>query len=118
MGLNLLRATIYKGVSKRRAHEVRGLLEESRIHLPQAPHLARIKEFLAAVFPGLHKRIDFVWSGTFGETETKTPLIEQKGDRIIVAAAASQVMCVAAAKHVADRLMGKRSPLTPFFKQP
>lgn len=84
---------------------------------PHAAHLARIKVFLSKLFPNLHNKIEYAWSATFGETARKIPVIETKGDQIVVAGAASQVVCVMAAKHVADRLMGRRSALESFFKK-
>jgi glycine/D-amino acid oxidase-like deaminating enzyme len=93
----------------------------SRHHKPRGPHaahLARIKVFLSRLFPNLHNRIEYAWSATFGETAKKVPVIERKGDRLVVAGAASQVVCVMTAKHIADKLLGKHSALESFFKRP
>jgi gamma-glutamylputrescine oxidase len=84
---------------------------------PHAPHLARIKLFLARLFPDLHERIEYAWSGTFGKTDNKVPIIEWKRDRIVVAGPASQVVSVLTAKHVADLLQNKRSVLEGFFRR-
>jgi len=84
---------------------------------PHAAHLARIRMFLSRLFPNLHEKIEYAWSGTFGKTARRVPIIEKKGDRITVAGAASQVVCVMTAKHVADKLLHKYSPLEPFFKR-
>lgn len=92
-----------------------------RHHKPRGPHvahLARIKTFLSKLFPNLPNKIEYAWSATFGETAKKIPIIEKNGNRVIVAGAASQVVCVMAAKHVADKLLGKHSALESFFKRP
>mgnify|MGYP001600791162 CR=1 FL=1 len=79
------------------------------------PHLKRIISFLHKLFPHIHKKIDYAWSGSFGITSTKTPLIEFKKDKILMGGAGSQVVCVMSAKHIADKLAGKKSNLDPFF---
>ncbi len=82
---------------------------------PHKPHIKRIKLFLQKLFPELHERIEYAWSGSFGITESKIPLIEQKGNRISVGGAASQVVCVMAAKHIANSFFHKHSLLDDFF---
>ncbi len=82
---------------------------------PHKPHIVRIVQFLKKLFPHTHTQIDYAWSGSFGITSNKIPLIERKGNRITVGGAASQVMCVMAAKHISDMLHGKPSAMSEFF---
>ena len=81
------------------------------------PHLKRIISFLHKLFPGLNKRIEYAWSGSFGITSNKIPVIERKGDKIIIAGAATQIMCIMASKHIAHKLFHKESLLDKFFEE-
>ncbi|MEK6889612.1 MAG: FAD-dependent oxidoreductase [Nanoarchaeota archaeon] len=82
---------------------------------PHQPHLKRIESFLHKLFPHLHKKIEYAWSGHFGTTEEKLPIMERKGTQITFAGAASQVSCVMAAQYISDKLTGRKSKLEPFF---
>jgi glycine/D-amino acid oxidase-like deaminating enzyme len=82
---------------------------------PHRPHLVRIQKFLTKLFPRLHTTIEYAWSGSFGITSNKIPLIEKKRNSTIIGGAASQVMCVMASHHLADRLVGRKSDLSEFF---
>lgn len=82
---------------------------------PHKPHLKRIISFLHKMFPHLHKRIEYAWSGHFGTTSEKLPIIERNGYVTIIAGATSQVVCVMATNYLSDKLTGRKSPLEPFF---
>jgi glycine/D-amino acid oxidase-like deaminating enzyme len=84
---------------------------------PHHQHLKRITSYLHRLFPYLHKKIDYAWSGGFGVTTNHIPVIERKGSKIIIAGAASQVVCIMAAKHVAHKLLHKESFLDKFFEE-
>ncbi len=83
---------------------------------PHEPHFIRIQKFLKKLFPHLHVNIDYAWSGSFGVTNNKIPLIERKNDVIMVGGAASQVMCLMASKYLSDKLTGKKSKMEEFFE--
>ena len=80
------------------------------------PHLKRITSFLHKLFPHLHKKIEYAWSGSFGVTSTKLPVIESKRNKVAIAGCGSQVVCVMAAKYVAHKLLNKKHYLDNFFK--
>lgn len=82
---------------------------------PHQPHLKRIESFLHKLFPHLHKKIEYAWSGHFGTTSEKLPVLERQGSKIILAGASSQVVCVMAANYLSDKLAGRKSKLEPFF---
>ncbi len=83
---------------------------------PHKPHLKRIKLFLHNLFPKLNKKIEYAWSGSFGVTDDKLPLIERNRNVVELGGAASQVLCMMSAKHLALKLMKRKSSLDPFFK--
>lgn len=82
---------------------------------PHKPHLKRIESFLHKMFPHLHKKIDYAWSGYFGITYEKLPFLERQGSKIIMAGASSQLFCVMASNYLSDKLTGRKSPYEPFF---
>ena len=82
---------------------------------PHKPHLKRIITYWHKLFPNLHTKIDYAWTGCFGVTDTKLPLIEQQGSKIIIAGAASQLLCFMAGKHVAQKLLHTTSSWEKFF---
>ncbi len=94
----------------------RPVSKHHKIEGPHIPHLKRIQEFLHKLLPNLHKRIEYAWSGTFGETHRKVPLIKVKSKKIIVGGAASQLFSIMAANYVAHKLLGRRSALDRFFR--
>lgn len=83
---------------------------------PHEPHFKRIKDFLLRLFPQISPTIEYAWTGSFGSTKSKVPLIQAKGNKIIVGGAASQIACVMAAKHIAHKLLGKHTGLDDFFE--
>ena len=85
----------------------------ARIH---HPHIKRITIFLSKLFPDLSPSIEYAWSGDFGVTIDKIPVIEFKGNKVMVGGASSQVVCVMSAKHIVHKLLHKKSPLETFFK--
>lgn len=85
--------------------------------VPHTPHITKIASFMKKVFPYLDLRMEYAWSGTFGAMKHfKPPLIEYKNDTAVIAGAATQVVCFMAAKHIAQKLLGKPSSLDAFFK--
>jgi glycine/D-amino acid oxidase-like deaminating enzyme len=82
---------------------------------PHEPHLKSIIKFLHKLFPDIEKKVEYAWSGCFGVTAKKVPIVEKKGNKIIVCGAASQVICVMSAKHLALKLTGKKSVMDEFF---
>ena len=84
---------------------------------PHPPHLKSIKSFLHKLFPHLHAKIEYAWSGSFGITKTKFPIVEKRGNKIIIGGAASQLSCLMASQYLADKIIGKKSKLEEFFKK-
>ncbi|MDO8510682.1 MAG: FAD-dependent oxidoreductase [Nanoarchaeota archaeon] len=84
----------------------------ARIH---HPHIKRITIFLKKLFPHLSPSIEYAWSGDFGVTEDKIPVIEFKGNKVMVGGASSQIVCVMSAKHIVHKLLHKKSSLEEFF---
>lgn len=82
---------------------------------PHKPHLKKIESFLHKLFPHLHKEIEYAWSGHFGTTKEKLPIIEKTDSQTIIAGASSQVVCVMAANYLSDKFAGRKSKLEPFF---
>lgn len=82
---------------------------------PHLPHLKNIKSFMKKLFPYLDLKTEYVWTGNFGITDDYDPLIEFKNDTISIAGAGTQVVCFMAAKHVVNKIFGKKSPLEDFF---
>ena len=80
-----------------------------------APHLKSIESFLKKLFPQINVKIEYAWSGSFGITTNKMPLIEKDGDKIEICGSASQLSCLMASKHLAKKITGKKSELTEFF---
>lgn len=80
------------------------------------PHLKKVQSFIKKLFPHLNVKIAYAWSGEFGITSDKIPVIEFKGNKVIMGGAATQVVCVMAAKHIVHRLLHKKSYLDNFFK--
>ena len=85
---------------------------------PHFPHLKQIKIFIKKLFPYLNLKIEYAWSGTFGGTTyyNPFPLVKFEGDTVVIAGAASQVVCFMIAKYIANKLVGKTSPLGDFFQ--
>ena len=81
--------------------------KKHRAKVAHAPHVARMKKFLRKIFPNVRVTVEYIWSGTFGETSGKMPLIEKKGNKILVGGAASQLFSMMAARHAAFKIMGK-----------
>jgi len=90
--------------------------KKHRIYDPHFPHLKELKNFIPKIFPRLNPDIEYTWSGSFGITDDYYPIIEFKKNQISIAGAGSQVVCVMAAKYLADKLAGKKSYLDNFFK--
>lgn len=82
---------------------------------PHFPHLNQIKKFLERLFPYLNVKAEYAWAGTFGATKNYDPIITFEGDTVVIAGAASQVICFLAARHVVNKLLGKDSSLEDFF---
>jgi glycine/D-amino acid oxidase-like deaminating enzyme len=83
---------------------------------PHFPHLNNIKKFMKKLFPYLDLKLEYTWAGTFGSMKHfAPPLIEYKNNTVAIAGAATQVVCFLAAKHVANKLLGKPSKLDVFF---
>lgn len=83
---------------------------------PHYPHLAKIQLFVKSLFPYLSLNVDYAWSGTFGVTDDYDPLVEQKGNFYSISGAGTQVICMLAARYVAEKLSGKKSTLDLFFQ--
>ncbi|MEK6899032.1 MAG: FAD-binding oxidoreductase [Nanoarchaeota archaeon] len=83
---------------------------------PHKPHIIRIKKFLKKLFPQLKTDIEYAWSGCFGITDNKIPLIERNQNHIMIGGAASQVMCVMASKYLAEKLTNRKSKMEEFFE--
>ena len=80
------------------------------------PHIKRINVFFKKLFPHLSPSIEYAWSGDFGVTKDKIPVIEFKGNRVMMGGASSQIVCVMSAKHIVNKLLHKKSSLEEFFK--
>ena len=83
---------------------------------PHIPHVKRIESFYKKIFPGKRFKIEYAWSGNFGITNDRIPIIEQKGNIVKFGGSASQVVCVISAKHLAHQLLGRKHYLDEFFK--
>ena len=83
---------------------------------PHKPHIIRIRKFLNKLFPHLNVSIEYAWSGSFGVTDNKIPLIERTENHIMIGGAASQVMCIMAARYLAEKLTGRKSKMEEFFE--
>ena len=84
---------------------------------PREIAVNRTKKFMKKLFPKLNLEFDYGWSGNYGVTKNRIPLLDIKGNIWFIAGAGSQVGCVMAAKHIVNKLLGKDSPLEDFFKE-
>ena len=80
------------------------------------PHLKRIESFYKKLFPNINLKIEYAWSGDFGVTSDRIPIIDTKGNKISTGGAASQVVSAITAKHIAHKLLNKKHYLDDFFK--
>ncbi len=88
-------------------------------HRETMPHeiaVKRTKKFMKKLFPGLDLEFDYGWSGSYGVTKSRMPLLDIRGNIWSIAGAGSQVACVMAAKHLAHKLLNKHSGLDDFFE--
>ncbi len=81
------------------------------------PHFVRTVAFLKKLFPQIKPRVEYAWTASFGATANKLPYIKQTGHTTVVGGAASQVVCVMTARHIADLLLHKKSKLDLFFSK-
>ena len=85
--------------------------------IPREIAVNRTKKFMKKLFPELDLEFDYGWSGSYGVTKNRMPLLDIKGNIWSIAGAGSQVGCVMAAKHIANKLLDKNSSLEDFFKK-
>ena len=83
---------------------------------PHFPHLKNMEVFIKKLFPYLKLKVDYVWSETFGVSDDFDPIVEFKKNSIEISGAGTQVACFMASKYVSERILGKKSSLTKFFK--
>lgn len=78
-------------------------------HDPHFPHLDRAKRWITNLFPYLKVDFDYAWSATYGTTKKHFPIVEEEGKRhsYAIAGAGSQVVCVMAARQLANKLLGR-----------
>lgn len=74
---------------------------------PHFPHLVRARAWLKELFPYLNVELEYAWSATYGVTHNHHLLLEQKGNSFAIAGAGSQVLCVAAARELVNKLLKK-----------
>ena len=74
-------------------------------------------QLLKKLFPQIKPRVEYAWTASFGATANKLPYIKQTGHTTVVGGAASQVVCVMTARHIADLLLHKKSKLDLFFSK-
>jgi len=85
---------------------------------PHFPHLKQLENFLKKIFPYLNLEIDYAWSGHFGINKhwSQGPIVQLTNkDEAVITGCGSQVVCFMAAKHIASKLLGKKSALDEFF---
>ena len=82
---------------------------------PHALHMEEIKGFIKNLFPYLDLDLEYAWSGHFGVTRGYHPVVEYTKNTASIAGAGSQVVCFMAAHHIANKFLGKESPLDEFF---
>ena len=82
---------------------------------PNNRDIGRTKNYLKKLFPHLNLRLEYGWSGNYGVTKTHMPVLDVRGNKWSIGGAGSQVVCVMAARHIANKLLNRKSVLTEFF---
>ncbi len=89
-------------------------------HIKKLPlhkhHFSSTQLFLRELFPYLRVKTAYAWSGYFGITKHRLPVVTQQGTKIVVGGAGSQVVCVMASQYIADKLLRKPSRLDGILK--
>ncbi len=84
---------------------------------PKPYQFKELISFARKMFPQISINPEYAWSGIFSTSKNLLPVIHEKGNRISVAGAGSQVVCVLSSHYIAHKILGGKSPLDKILKR-
>lgn len=80
-------------------------------------HIRYLKGYLEKIFPALHLKIEYAWSGTFGAPKGLMPLVSIQKSRYMIAGGGTQICSMAIAEFIAHKILGNPHPLSQVFAE-